>query len=408
MIRSPAPVRWTVIDTVSFLLIGSVAGRLLPYYLSTGDRWVVVGLLALYLFLFTITRFSARMFPILQAAYFVAQTGIALFLILGLSNQVGPQDYFAMLILPLCIQATWNPAQRAGAAWVAFFALTMATSMVVYYRMYQDSWEGLGYGLAYIAACVMVSTFAVVTRRAEDARRQTQALNAELQAANEKLQAYARQVEQLAHAEERARLARDLHDSVSQTIFTMTLTAQAARILLDRDLEQAAGQLDHLQALAQNALAEMRSLIRQLRPGGTPQGGLAGALRRHAETRRAQDGLDVELAISGDRRLPPEVEDALFRVVQEALNNVVKHARVSTARVTLRLDQNPIVLCVEDRGVGFSVEDLVQPAGGSRLGLAGMSERVQLLGGRLEIESAPGLGTRVEVKDLMIQEEGHA
>jgi len=163
-----------------------------------------------------------------------------------------------------------------------------------------------------------------------------------------------------------------------------------------------AGQLDHLQELAKNALAEMRSLIEHLRPDSLTQNGLPAALRQHVLERKLRDGLDVQLTISGERRLPPAVEEGLFRVVQEALNNIVKHAGVTEAAVTLRLGTNPIELCIADQGVGFDAQSRSAESG--HLGLSGMAERVRAVGGRLEIDSAPGAGTRLWVKDLVVPE----
>jgi signal transduction histidine kinase len=412
MFRGPGRDRWTVIDTLSYLFIGSVAGRMLPYYLPTTERWVVLGLLALYLVLFTAVHIISRRHPITLYPYFVIQLVITLILCLVIPSYDGPQDYFAMLLLPLCFQAMWRLPRKIGTIWVGVFAFTMAASMIVYYQGNEQSLEGVGYGLAYVAACIMIALLSSVTLRAEEARNQTQALNNELQIANEKLQAYSQQVEQMAAVEERARLARDLHDSVSQTIFSMTLTAQAARILLERDPPRVVGQLDHLQALANNAMLEMRSLIHHMRPDGraiVPEG-LAACLRQHIMERKTQDGLIVDLSIRGDRRLPQVVEEGLFRVVQEALNNVVKHAGVSSANVTVCLDQNPITICIEDQGAGFEPAAMQSTVGssGGHLGLAGMAERVRAIGGKLVIESAPGRGTRVWVQDLMVEEGEHA
>jgi signal transduction histidine kinase len=406
MNRNPGSSRWTAIDTVSYLMIASVFGRMIPYYLPTTERWLVIGLLVLYLLLFTAARFVSRRFSTFLYPYFVIQMVITVILNLVIPSYDGPQDYFIMLIFPLCIQAMWRLPQKIGTIWCGFFAVTCGASMIIYYQMYEGSWEGIGYGLAYVAAAIMISVFSSVTLRAEEARNQSLALNAELEAANQKLKEYAQQVEKLAAAQERTRLARDLHDSVSQTIFSMTLTAQAASILLESDPKRVAAQLEHLQALAKNAMAEMRALIQQLRPEAPGRDGLAASLRHHVEERKLRDGLAVELNIRGERRLPIRIEEGLFRVVQESLNNVVKHAKVNTARVTLDLEQNPIEVCIEDHGAGFD------PAPGQteigHLGLAGMVERVQALGGRLEIESKPGAGTCIRVRDLNVEEGEHA
>lgn len=393
---------WTAVDTVSYLMIASVIGRMLPYYWPTDNRWVMVGLMSLYILLFTAARFFSQRRPAILHPYFILQLGITLLLLLIIPSYDGPQDYFAMLIMPISMQAMWRFGQKTGTRWVAVFAVFVAACMIIYYQQYEGSWEGIGYGLVYVTAAIMISVFSTLTQQATTGRKETQALNAELQAANQKLQDYARQVEQLAAAEERSRLARDLHDSVSQTIFSLTLTAQAARILLDRDPGRVAGQLDHLQSLAKNALAEMRSLIEHLRPDSLTQNGLAAGLRQHVLERKLRDGLEVQLTISGERRLPAAVEEGLFRVVQEALNNIVKHAGVTEAAVTLRLDRNPLELCIADQGVGFDPRSRSTETG--HLGLAGMAERVRAIGGRLEVDSAPGAGTRLQVKDLVVPE----
>lgn len=406
MARARGVYKWTVIDLLSYLMIGSVIGRMLPYYWDTPHRGWVIGLLALYSVLFTVMRYAAGRAMVLFHPYFVLQIAIAVTLNLVIPSYDGPQDYFVMLSLPLCIQAMWRLPRKVGQGWVVVLGAVMMISLVVYYRQYEQSWEGIGYGLTYVAAAVLVSVFSSVTMRAQEARSQAERLNQELQLANQELQVYSQQVEQLAAAEERARLARDLHDSVSQTIFSMTLTAQAARILLDRDPGRVPEQLDHLQSLAKNALEEMRSLIQHLRPPSLEREGLTACLRRLVLDRKMQDGLTVELIIQGERRLPLPVEEALYRVVQEALNNVVKHAGVTFASVTLQLDRAPIGLCIEDQGRGFDPAALTGAAG--HVGLFSMAERIQSLGGRLVIESSPGTGTRVCVQDLPVQESEYA
>ena len=140
--------------------------------------------------------------------------------------------------------------------------------------------------------------FASTTRHGMKARHYWQ--NCRSQTKNYRITA--RQIETLAAAEERNRLARELHDSVSQTIFSMNLTAQSARILLDRDPQRVAGLLDHLQVLSQNALGEMRSLIQQLRPHSLIENGLAAALKNHAAERLEQDNLKVDVQVKGEGR----------------------------------------------------------------------------------------------------------
>lgn len=199
----------------------------------------------------------------------------------------------------------------------------------------------------------------------------------------------------LAVVEERNRLARELHDSVTQALFSITLTIQAVRLLLGRDRTAAERQLDIVGERAQEALSEMRALIHSLRPAGLEESGLIPALQRLAERLRREHLLPVEVAIGAGarRRLDDEQERELFRIAQEALNNVVKHAAAGRAAIRLHATADDLIMEVEDDGKGFA------PAAGrdDAFGILGMRERAALLGGSLAIESEPQGGTRVRV-----------
>jgi signal transduction histidine kinase len=211
------------------------------------------------------------------------------------------------------------------------------------------------------------------------------------------------QTGQLAALEERSYLARELHDSVTQLLFSISLTAETARMLLDQDETRLASRLNRLQALSHQAMNEMRALIHQTRPRHEAEGGLASHLRDLAAERGKRDGQQVILRVEGERKLTARQELALFRVVQEALNNVIKHARTDTAMVTLLFTDGSALLEIEDEGVGFEPEKLGR--GLPTLGLTSMRERVELLGGTLAVESAPGAGTRVRAQ-VPITDEG--
>jgi signal transduction histidine kinase len=218
----------------------------------------------------------------------------------------------------------------------------------------------------------------------------------QLQEANRQLQAYSKRLQRLAVARERHRLARELHDSVTQTIFSMTLTTQSAVLLLDRDPGRVGAQLDRLTQLAQGALSEMRVLISELRPEKVAEGGLVAVLRQHLADRPMPENLLVSLEVEGDplARLSPAEERGLFRIVQEALNNIVKHARASQACVRLRLAE-PAWIEIQDQGQGF---DLRQARNSGRVGLASMRERAAEIGWNLQITTSPGAGTHIRVE----------
>lgn len=198
----------------------------------------------------------------------------------------------------------------------------------------------------------------------------------------------------LAVVDERNRLARELHDSVTQALFSMNLTIEAARMLLRRDVDATERQLAQLGERTGEALAEMRALIHSLRPAGMEERGLAPALTHLAERVRRENLLPVEVTIEGPPRLDERQEQELFRIAQEALNNAVKHAAATRVRIALATMPAVVLLTIEDDGKGFD------PARSSRpdaFGLLGMRERAELLGGLLVLDSTPGEGTRVRV-----------
>jgi PAS domain S-box-containing protein len=197
------------------------------------------------------------------------------------------------------------------------------------------------------------------------------------------------QAQALAALEERQRLARELHDSVSQALYGISLGAHTARTLFDRDPAQVAGPLDYVLELADAGLAEMRALIFELRPESLETEGLVSALTKQAAAVQARHGMVVSLDLCDEPVLPLQVKQELYRIVQEALHNTAKHAHASM--VNVRLDQTPeaLLLEVRDDGVGFDVTASFP----GHLGLRSMQERVALLGGTCEIESTPGTGT---------------
>jgi signal transduction histidine kinase len=280
---------------------------------------------------------------------------------------------------------------KIGAAWIVLCALGMALLMAKVYKS-----QTIALVVIYTAGNVFYSTYSRATRRAQEARAQNQVLAQELEEANQKLQTYATQLEKLAVARERNRLARDLHDSVTQTVFSMTLTTQSASLLLERDSDRVEAQLDRLSQLARNALAEMQLLITELRPEETARGGLAATLRRYLADGRFSENLSVSLEVQGEQPVRPAEEQGLFHIVQEALNNIVKHAQASKARVRLHLSE-PMWIEIEDWGQGF---DLQQAQSSGRVGLLSMRERAAEIGWGLQIVTSTGAGTRVRVEKL--------
>jgi signal transduction histidine kinase len=192
---------------------------------------------------------------------------------------------------------------------------------------------------------------------------------------------------------ERNRLARDLHDSVTQTLFSAVFTAEAAAELLERDPPRAKAEVRKLQELAKAAVREMRALVFELRPAEIEVEGLVPTLRKHIGVLRRVHGVDVVLNVEGARRLPLGAERELYRIAQEAIRNALQHSGGSRISVEMTIRDSVVSLCVSDDGVGFDPE--APQVRGRHLGLTSMMERAGLLGGELHIESAPGSGSKV-------------
>ena len=191
--------------------------------------------------------------------------------------------------------------------------------------------------------------------------------------------------------EERQRLARELHDSVSQALYGIALGAKTARTLLDRDSTKVASPLDYILSLADAGLAEMRALIFELRPESLEREGLVAALEKQAAALRARHEIKVETDLCNEPDAPLEIKEALYRIAQEALHNIVKHARASSVQIRMRCSPENVTLDVSDDGIGFEPEGDFP----GHLGLHSMRERTERLGGTLAVESAPGKGTQI-------------
>jgi signal transduction histidine kinase len=200
------------------------------------------------------------------------------------------------------------------------------------------------------------------------------------------------QTRELSIVAERNRLALDLHDAVSQKLFGLVLTAEAAGTLLERDPAAARDQVAKLKTQAQEALEELRSLVFELRPPELERDGLAGALRKHVELLGRLEQREIDLDLDGELPTDPARDGEILRIAQEAIQNALRHARAQSIAVRLSAG----LLEVEDDGVGF---DPRAPATRSRrLGLTSMEERARRIGATLDIRSTPGAGTIVRLE----------
>jgi signal transduction histidine kinase len=201
---------------------------------------------------------------------------------------------------------------------------------------------------------------------------------------------------ELTIAEERSRLAHELHDAVSQKLFSLRLTAQAAAALVDRDPSRAKGELQQVAALAAEAADELRAAVVELRPAALDEDGLVATLRTQIQVLDRAHTARVTFDCCGVRALPDSQEEAFLRVAQEALHNALRHSGAQRVDVTLARRGTAAVLRVTDDGSGFDPKAIRRA--GRHLGLVSMRDRASGVGGTLTVESAPGKGTTIEME----------
>jgi len=201
------------------------------------------------------------------------------------------------------------------------------------------------------------------------------------------------QAEQTAVAAERNRIARDMHDSVTQTLFSASLIAEVLPRLVQRQPDESVRRLEELRQLTRGALAEMRTLLLELRPATLMEVSIEELLRQLSEAARGRARIPIDIHLTGDGELPPAIKVAYYYVAQEALNNVAKHARASQVQILLQSTTDGTLLTIHDDGQGFDLTSVTP----EHLGLAIMRERAEAIGASLTIDSASGCGTTISL-----------
>jgi signal transduction histidine kinase len=323
----------------------------------------------LYHFLFRSGRYQQN-----PNLYFGAQVVIlGLLFLLGSDNS----DAFNFLFLILCIHIAVVSTARVAVLWIA-----LCFGIVSLITLGTRGIEGLYAVLFYSVTFVVCGFFGYTIQQVERERDRNLQLVDELQAAQQRLR-------ELAVVEERNRLARELHDSVKQQVFAVSMQLGAARALLDEG-NQAYGPVTEAERLAKQAGAELTTLIRELRPPNLESKTLPEALQEYVTAWSRQNGIVAEVKADGVSAIPLLSDETLFRVAQEALANVARHSKAGQVTVELVDQGDDIVLTVEDDGRGF---DLGQVEKG--IGLDSMRERLEAIGGRLDISSQMSGGTKV-------------
>lgn len=353
------------------------------------ERWIGVGLLAAFAFLHLIPDHWLWGVKLKRPhLYFAAMSALVVALVL-----LPPRmPYFVVLFFLLSAEAMMRLPATAGYSWIAGFS---ALTVLPFLFIERQTPGTLLSAPLYIAGYFFFGAFATQTARAEQARAESQRLTAELQEANRALQDYARQSEALAVAEERNRLAREMHDTLGHRLTVASVQLQAAERLVRSDPDRAERTLSTAREQVNQALADLRQTVAALRLPMEADLPLDSALRRLSDGFAEATGLRVRLELDPQiGALPRPHQVALYRAAQEGLTNVQKHAAASTVWLSVRCRGDQVSLTVEDDGRG-PVADAA-PLG---FGLRGLRERAEHLGGSLEFGLAPsGRGSRLVLR----------
>ena len=380
-----------------------VVASIIRYVVRFSDyRFWSIALLLGYLILLFSEYFIFRRNRNLTYIYLLVQT-----IIICTISLISPNvDYWTALFLPLVVQVMHNFPQRTGFLITGIFTVIMAILML----LGPGPEAGLPLiflnGLAYFlfAAFIAINREAEAARReAEMARDESEKQQDDLQSAYRQLQSYTAQAEELAVLQERNRLARELHDSVTQSLYSLTLFSHAARRMAeDVGNDRLERQIGQIGGTAVKALKEMRLLVYELRPPELKKEGLIRALRQRLEAVEGRSGVEARLVVDELGRLPPSVEQEIYRITNEALNNALKHAAAKSVTVYLRQLDDRVELEVVDDGIGFEFE-VARDHGG--MGLESIRQRAKQMNGEVTIRSAPGKGTSVKVAISLDQEQ---
>jgi signal transduction histidine kinase len=351
-----------------------------------------------YLALLICERIFVRRNRLITYIYLVVQIAI-----IGKIASVIHVDHWAGLIIPLVVQVMHNFPLRTGLSITGIFSVIMSYLMI----SGLGPKKGLPLVLNNLSGYFLLAAAVAILQEAVAARDESQKQQAELQLAHQQLQDYTERAEELAVLQERNRLARELHDAVTQTLFSASLIAEALPALWERNQEMGRERLAMLRQMSRGALAEMRTLLLELRPAALAETSLEDLLRQLGEAVTGREGVPVTLEVEGLCELPADLHVALYRIAQEALNNVVKHAKASQVAVSLCCTPRvpspssregegagvKVELCIRDDGRGFDLDD-VPP---EHMGLGIMRERAEAAGAQLGIVSQTGRGTQVTV-----------
>jgi signal transduction histidine kinase len=322
---------------------------------------------------------------VLHMAYFAAQIPLGGWIVY-LSKSSG---FNALILLPLAGHSAMLLSQR----WMLVANLAVLATYVITAGQFLNGWAGALNTLpTFLAGQVFVVVFVQMALDEEKARQESERLTNELELVNQRLREYALQVEELAIAKERNRLAREIHDGLGHSLTTIYMQIQAARAVITRNPAKAQEMMTTAQNQTQEALVDVRASVAALRTGQEDGLPLPEKIRRLVE-RESMAASGLEFTLHGEPcPLSPQAELTVFRAAQEGINNALKHAQATSIRIRLDYSQpERVKLTIQDNGIGTNHFD-----GG--FGLIGLKERAILLDGDFRVTSAHGEGFTLEVE----------
>ncbi len=375
------------VHVAAYVVIAAVGLPMLWVAFAQRDsnRWLILGLLLTVVALFILH--DRRVFPgglLLTHLYLTVQTLLILVLTFLSPNVFGP----VILLFMLSAEAAGNFPWRTALAWVGIFTLLTAALLFTLGGL-----DALPFVPIYGAGYFFFAAFADQTRRAEEAQRESQRLLGELREAHRQLRVYADRVEELAVAQERNRLAREMHDTLGHRLTVAAVQLEGAERLIPTDPQRAALMIGTVREQVRVALSELRQTVAALRVPPEAELPLPRALTRLADDFERATGITVHRSLPLEvPPLAPALRLALYRAAQEALTNVQRYAEAHQVWLTLRLDDDAITLQVRDDGQGL-------PLGAEQrgFGLRGLRERATQLGGKLQLESSTSGGTQLSL-----------
>jgi|WetSurMetagenome_2_1015567.scaffolds.fasta_scaffold37348_2 signal transduction histidine kinase len=368
--RQPIPL---LLDIVTYISIAAMSLLGISSFSSLSSQLITLSLCLLF-GIFHRFYFKTNAFQRSPNLYFGIQTFVlTLVLYLGSTST----DAFNFLFILLAIHTAHVVPGKRAAIWILIY-YAIVIFIVLFTRGTNGIYAVLFYGITYVVS----GFFGAVLQQAEKSRDQNQQLVDELQATQQKLR-------ELAVVEERNRLARDLHDSVKQQVFAISMQLSAARTALS-ETDQAYASVVAAEHLAQQAGSELTSLIHELRPPGLERKTLADAVDEYVVEWSRQNKIEVSTSISRTVSVDLQTEQALFRVLQEALANVVRHSQANKVDVSLISENGAIALTIADNGIGFNAARITKG-----VGLDSMRERLAAVEGELNLSSQKSKGTRV-------------